>query len=112
MRAAFGAEFPRHRAFKIAARELPGRPLGVAEAVGRHEHEHVGRAAGDVLAFAAVTLRFQRRLAFGHMTQAAAVAPAFQFHGNLPMRSLSWSMIPKSGNRFSEKIMLKQEIRQ
>ena len=32
MRAAFGAEFPRHGAFEIATRKLPGRSLGIAEA--------------------------------------------------------------------------------
>jgi len=43
--AAFGAEFARDRAFNIAAGELPWRPLGEAEAVEGHQHEHVGRAA-------------------------------------------------------------------
>src|ERR1700686_3031264 len=63
MGAAFGAKFPRHRAFKIAAHKLLGRPRGVTEAIGRHEHEHVWRAAADILAFAEVALRLERRLA-------------------------------------------------
>src|ERR1700676_3628112 len=36
MRAAFGAEFPRHRAFQIGALELPGRSLGIGKTIGRH----------------------------------------------------------------------------
>src|SRR3954451_16304874 len=59
MGAAFGAEFPRHRAFKVAAGKLLRRALGVAEAVAWHQHEQVGRAAADVLAFAAMALRLQ-----------------------------------------------------
>src|SRR5258707_14803353 len=35
MRAAFGAKFPRHGALEIAARKLPRRSLGIAEAAGR-----------------------------------------------------------------------------
>src|ERR1700731_4882910 len=93
MRAAFGAKFPRHSAFEIAARKLPGRPRGVMEAIGRHEHEHVRRAAADILAFAAVALRLEHRLALGHITHLAAVAPAFQLHGVLPV---SFSFITES----------------
>src|SRR5580692_4305672 len=89
MRAAFGAKFPRHGAFEIAARKLPGRPRGVTEAIGRHEHEHVRRAATDILAFAAVALRLEHRLALGHIAHLAAIAPAFQLHGILPV-SLSF----------------------
>src|SRR5258706_6315693 len=35
MGAAFSAKFPRHGALEIAARKLPGRSLGLAEAAGR-----------------------------------------------------------------------------
>ena len=75
-------------AFEIAARELLRRSLGVAEAVDRHQHEHVGRAAGDILAFAAVALRLHHRLALGDIAHLAAIASAFQFHGILPVLSL------------------------
>src|SRR5208282_394148 len=84
VRAAFGAEFPRDGAFKIAACKLPWRPLGVMEAVGRHEKKHVGSAAADILAFAAVALRSQHRLAFGDVAHGAAIASAFKLHGILP----------------------------
>src|SRR4029077_17610856 len=89
MRAAFGAKFPRHRTFTVAAGKLLGRPRGVTEAVGRHEHEHVWRAAADILAFAAVALRLEHRLALGHIAHLATIAPAFQLHDVLPV-SLSF----------------------
>src|SRR3984957_13592412 len=85
MRTAFGAKFPRHRAIKIAARKLLGRRRSVTKAIGRHEHEHVWRAAADILAFAAVALRLEHRLALGHIAHLAAIAPAFQLHGVLPV---------------------------
>src|SRR5882724_807021 len=84
MRAAFGAKVPRHGAFKIAAPKLFGRPRGIAEAVGRHQDKHVGRAAGDILALAAMALRLHHRLALGHIAHLAAIASAFQFHDVLP----------------------------
>src|SRR3979411_367773 len=87
MGAAFGAEFPRHRILKVAARKLFGRSLGIAKAVGWHQHKHVGRAAGDVLAFAAVTLRFHHWLATDPATHPAAIAAPFQLHGTLPVLS-------------------------
>ena len=80
VRAAFAAEFPRHGAFKIAAGKLPGRSLGVAKAAGRHENKHVGRAAGDILAFAAMALRPQYRLALGEVAHRATIATAVQRH--------------------------------
>src|SRR4029077_16506473 len=95
MRAAFGAKFPCHRAFKIAAAKLLGRPGGVMEAIGRHEHEHVWRAAADKLAFTAVALRFECGLALGHIAHLAAIAPAFQLHGVLPV---SLSFITAAGS--------------
>src|SRR5580693_2157423 len=55
--AAFGAEFARYRLFQIAAAELFRRSLGIFEAIAGQQHEHVGRAAGDILAFAAMALR-------------------------------------------------------
>src|SRR6266478_4791989 len=86
MRAAFGAKVPGHGAFKIAARKLFGRPRGIAEAIGRHQDKHVGRAAGDILALAAMALRLHHRLAFGHIAHLTAIASAFQFHDVLPSR--------------------------
>jgi hypothetical protein len=47
------AKLPRHRAFKVAALAEPRR---------RHQQKHVWRAAADLLAFAAMTLRFEHRL--------------------------------------------------
>ncbi len=84
MRAAFGAKVPGHGAFKIAAGKLFGRPRGIAEATGRHQDKHVGRAAGDILALAAMALRLHHRLALGHIAHLAAIASAFQFHDVLP----------------------------
>src|SRR5260370_30457767 len=85
MGAAFGAEFPRHGALEIAARELLGGFLGVFEAGDRHQHEQVGRAARDVLAFAAMALRLHHRLALGLIARLAARASAFEFHDALPV---------------------------
>jgi len=87
MGAAFGAKFPRHRVLEIAAGKLLRRSLGVAEAVTRHQQKQVGRAAGDILACAAVALRLLHRLALGHIAHLAAIAPAFEFHGVLPALS-------------------------
>src|SRR5665213_3884955 len=47
----------------------------------RHEHEHVRRAAADILAFAAMALRLEARFAVGHVANFSAVASAFGFHG-------------------------------
>ena len=84
MGAALGAELARHRVFKIAARELLGHALYVAEARRRHEHEHIRRAATDVLALATMTLRPQHRFALGRVAHLTAVASTFQFHIVLP----------------------------
>src|SRR4029453_5581634 len=81
MGAAFGAEFPGDRLFQILARNLLGRAPAVFEAVGRHRPEHIGRTAGDVLAFAAMALRHHPRLAFGLIAHRAAIAPTRPFHG-------------------------------
>src|SRR6185437_10715883 len=78
--AAVGAELARHRPLEVAAREGLGRALGVLVAGGRHDDERVGRAAGDVLAFAAVALRLQHRLALGDVADVAAIASTFQLH--------------------------------
>src|ERR1700682_1930229 len=88
MRAAFGAEFPRHCAFKIAASKLLGHSIGIGKAVGRHQKKHVGRAARDILAFAAMALRLHHRLAISDIAHLAAITSAFQFHDALPMLSL------------------------
>src|ERR1700754_4447007 len=61
------------------------RKLAVAEAGERHQHEQVGRAAGNILAFAAMALRLQHRLALGDIAQRAAIASAFEFHFRLPV---------------------------
>src|SRR5215471_7454643 len=82
--AALGAELARDRTLEIAALELLGRPLGVTETVSRHQQEHVGRAAGDVLAFAAMALRLHDGLAVDLIADLTAIAPASEFHGPLP----------------------------
>src|SRR5882724_2455726 len=99
MRAAFGAEFSRHRVFDVTAAELPGASPGEAEASGRHENKHVRGPAGDVLAFAAVALRLQHRFALGHISHLAAVASAFQFHCISPISSF---LILLRGMAFAE----------
>src|SRR6516164_8305627 len=62
MRSAFGAEFARDGTLEVAARELLRPAPGVSESIERHQHEHVGGAAGKILAFPAVALRLQLRL--------------------------------------------------
>jgi len=83
MRAAFGAEFSRDRPLNIASRKLLRFPLRVTESIGWHEKEHVGRAAADILAFTAVALRLQHRLAFSHIAHDAAIAPAIKISWHL-----------------------------
>jgi len=97
MRPAFGTELARYSAFKIAARKLLGRSFGIAEAAGRHQKKHVWRAASDILAFAAVALRFHHRLSLGQVAHLTAIATAFQLHGILPMSLI----IPALQFRFS-----------
>ena len=96
VRAAFGAELARHRVFKVAPLEMLRRTLGVAEAVGRHQHEYVRRAAGNVLAIAAVALCLQRRIAFGDVAQRAAIASAFELH-SVPSTPLPDQRAPAIG---------------
>jgi hypothetical protein len=43
------------------------------------------RAAGDVLAFAAMTLRLQQGFALGHILHRAAIASPFELHDVLPV---------------------------
>src|ERR1017187_1198051 len=64
--AAIGAEFARDRILQIATGEFLRRTLGVGKPRYRHRDENVGRAAGDVLAFAAMALSLHHRLAVGH----------------------------------------------
>src|SRR5262245_13667491 len=85
MGAAIGAEFARDRRFEIAARIGLWLAAGVAEAIGRHQHEHVGGTAGDVLAFAAMALALHEGFAFGLISQRAAIASAFEFHEHFSM---------------------------
>mgnify|MGYP006141715067 CR=1 FL=1 len=62
----------------------PHEPAGGIGA-DRHQHEHIGRAAGDVLAFPAVALRLHHRFALGDIAHLAAIASAFEFHDALPV---------------------------
>src|SRR3954463_6288763 len=82
---ALSAEFARDGAFEVLARELLGLPGDVAEASRRHRDEGVGRAARDVLALAAMTLRLHHRVALGDIAHFAAIASAFQTHDDLPI---------------------------
>src|SRR5258707_9454284 len=93
MGAALGAEFPRHRAFKITARKLLGGSPAIAEAADRHQKKHGGSAAADILAFAAMALRLHHRLALGHIAHLAAITSAFQFHDALPPCDLRFLQI-------------------
>src|SRR5690349_8858018 len=82
--AACVTEFARNRSFQIAARKGFRHAPDVAEPLRRHQHEHVGCAAADVLTFAAVALRAQARLAFGDVSNFSAIASAFEHHLNAP----------------------------
>src|ERR1700753_56092 len=84
MRATIRAEFPGYGALEIAAHEFFRRTLGVAETLAGHQHERVGQASAEVLAFAAMTLRLHHWVAFGLVAQLAAIASTFQFHVSLP----------------------------
>ncbi len=81
MGAVVAAELPRHRTIEIGTREFARFAGGVAKALRRHQHEHVGSAAADALAFAAMTLRLEPRFALRDVANFAAIAPAFEFHG-------------------------------
>src|SRR5262249_21614603 len=83
--AAFRTKLARHRLFEIAAGKLLRHTLGVFETVERHRHEHVGRAARDILAFAAVALSLHHRLALGFIAHRPAIASAYEFHVVLPV---------------------------
>ena len=83
---------PRHGAIEIAARKLFRCPFGVTEAFGRHQKKHIGGTTADILALTAVALRPQRRLAFSHVAQLAAIASAFQFH-DIPRTSVLTQLI-------------------
>ena len=72
---------------KIVALEPARLALGVAETLGRHQHEHVRRAAGEILARTAMALRPQHRLSRRFVANPPAIASAFQFHALL-LRSL------------------------
>ena len=71
MGAAGLAEFARHRLVEIVSGEGLRRAAHIAEALGRHQHEQVRRAAADVLAFTAMALRLEPRLALGDVTNLA-----------------------------------------
>src|SRR6266446_894838 len=75
---AFATKLARHWAFEIGTREFAGFAARVTKALRRHEHEHVRRAAADVLAFAAMALRLEARFALCHVAPAEGVAQAFR----------------------------------
>jgi hypothetical protein len=81
MRPAFAAKFARHGVFEIGTRESARLAAGVTKAFRLHQHEHVRPAAADVLALAAMALRFEARFAVCHVANFAAVASAFECHG-------------------------------
>src|SRR5580692_3553853 len=81
MSAAFAAEFTGDRAFKVAAAKLLRRACAVAETLDRHQHEKIGTAAGNVLAFPAMELPLEHGIAFGYVAHFPAIASAFEFHG-------------------------------
>src|SRR5262245_31296480 len=72
---AFATKLTRHRIFEIGAREFARLAARVTKALRRHEHEHVRPATCDVLAFAAMTLCLEPRLAFSHVENFAGIAP-------------------------------------
>ena len=106
MRAALGAELARHRVFEIAARELLRRAGRVAKALGRHQHEHVGRRR-PLICWQARQWHcaFEHRLALGDIADLAAIASAFQFHRIPPEVPLARAapIITKVFRRASEK---------
>src|SRR5262249_34635200 len=88
---AFAAKFTRHGAFEIGTREFARFAARVTKALRLHEHEHVRRAAADILAFAAMALRLEARFAVCHVANFTAIASAFEFHGQNLRRPISAS---------------------
>ncbi len=80
VRAAGLAEFARDRLIEVAAGEGLRLAARLAEPFGRHQHEEVGAAASDILAFAAEAFRPEPRLALGNVADFPAIAAAFEFH--------------------------------
>ncbi len=80
VRAAGLAEFARDRLIEVAAGEGLRLAARIAEPFGRHQHEQVGAAASDILAFAAEAFRPEPRLALGNVADFPAIAAAFEFH--------------------------------
>src|SRR5271165_906305 len=76
LRAAIAAEFSGDCAFEIVAFELARLTLRVSKTVDRHQHEHVRRAAGKILARTTMTLRPQHRRSRRFVANLAAVAAA------------------------------------
>src|SRR5947209_6241491 len=85
MGAAFATKFARYRAFEIGTREFARFAARVTKALRRHEHEHVRRAAADILAFAAMALRLRR-------------LPRSEFYGNSIRLRISRLKPPKTVN--------------
>ena len=73
LRAAIAAEFSGDCAFEIVAFELARLTLRVSKTVHRHQHEHVRRAAGKILARTTMTLRPQHRRSHRFVANLAAV---------------------------------------
>src|SRR6516165_7149344 len=90
---AFAAKFARHGAFEIGTREFARFAARVTKALRLHEHEHVRRAAADILAFAAMALRLEARFALCHVANFTAIASAFEFHGR-SLRKQNYGIVP------------------
>src|SRR5262245_44910663 len=97
MGSAFATKLTRHRAFEIGARKFARFAACVTNALRRHKHEPCGRAAADVLAFAAMALCLESRFAFRHVANFTAIAPAFEFHGTLQTKSLQCCLPARHG---------------
>src|ERR1051326_5946987 len=92
--AARRAEFPRDRGRLIGPRKSLRRAFAVCEALRRHEHEQIGRAAGDMRTGAAVALSSQDRLALRDIAYRPAIASAFEPHGPSPASPMNmWPLM-------------------
>lgn len=83
MRAAVGAKLAGHGVFDIGALELLWRTLRILECADGHRNENVWRSSGEILTFAAVTLRLHQGLTLGHVSHRATITTAFESHIDL-----------------------------
>ena len=83
LRAAIVTELSRDHTFEIVALVLTRLALRVAKSVDRHQHEHVRRAAGEILARTTMTLGPQLRISRRLVANLAAVTAAFRLHTHL-----------------------------